>query len=250
MALAGHDVGLFGEIRLPLHLLKKNCRMNSLKLFLLALSLAVQAGASAQDYFDVMPMRCHEARGGVDFAAEVDVPVGGGEAVMREAKRWICGVLGVDEAPDADADAFGKLLERAAADYMGEVTGGKRSVKVTWSYEDPTCVTFEAEVADRDSVVWTTADVATFSKRDGHRVDASEVFACDEKQIKRLMWSARGNLPMEVSRPDDLYVGSVGFIDGWVIVVGPARGTSGAEFKIRYSDAEKWLVPGGEGYLP
>lgn len=221
-----------------------------MKLFLLALSLAAQAGASAQEYFDVMPMQCHEARGGADFAAEVDVPVGGGEAVMREAKRWICEVLGVEEAPEADADAFAKVLEQAASDYMAEAVGGKRSVKVTWIYEDPSCVTFEAEVADVDSVEWTTADIATFSKRDGHRVEAGDVFACDEKQIKKLMWGARGNMPMEVSRPDDLYVGSVGFIDGWVVVIGPARGTSGAEFRIRYSDAEKWLVPGGGGYLP
>lgn len=250
MGFCRHGVGLFGEFGLPLHSLKINCPMNTLRLFMLGLSLAASAAASAADYFDVMPMKCREARGGVEFAAEVDVPVGGGDAVMRAAKSWICEILGVDEAPDADADAFGKLLERAAVEYMGEVQGGSRSVRVTWSYEDPTCVTFEAEVADRDSVAWTTADIATFSKRDGHRVDASEVFACDEKQIKRLMWSARGSLPMEVSRPDDLYVGSVGFIDGWVIVVGPARGTSGAEFKIRFSDAEKWLVPGGEGYLP
>ena len=55
---------------------------------------------------------------------------------------------------------------------------------------------------------------------------------------------------MEVSSPDALYVGDVAFIDGWVIVIGPARGTSGAEYRLRYPEIEKWLIPAkGEGYL-
>lgn len=224
--------------------------MNTLKLSVFALSLLASAGVAAQDYFDVMTMNCREGSGASEFVAAVDVPVGGSEAVVREAKRWMCGVLGVDENPDADADVFGALLKRAAADYMGEMPGSRRNVRITWSYEDPTCVTFEAEVADRDSLTWTTADIATFSKRDGHRVTAKEVFACDESRIKQLMWKWRAGLPMEVSRPEHLYVGSVGFVDGWVVVIGPARDTSGAEFRIRYSDAEPYLVPGGEGYLP
>ena len=55
---------------------------------------------------------------------------------------------------------------------------------------------------------------------------------------------------MEVSSPDALYVGDVAFIDGWVIVIGPARGTSGAQYRLRYPEIEKWLIPAkGEGYL-
>lgn len=136
-----------------------------------------------------------------------------------------------------------------AADFV-KTGDGHREVNITWLYEDPTCVSYEAVVTDRDSVAWTASSVATFSKQDGHRVTPEEVFSCDEKQIKRLMWQYRGDLPMEVSSPDALYVGDVAFIDGWVIVIGPARGTSGAEYRLRYPEIEKWLIPAkGEGYL-
>lgn len=241
---------LFGNFELPLHWLTYKNVMNVLKLLFVALLSVCPACVWGTDYFDVVTLKCSEKSAGASYEAWVDVPVGGGEAVVREAKRWICEVLGVDEAPDADADAVGKLMETAARDFLADAGRAHRTVKVTWAYEDPSCVTFEAEVADHDSVVWTTADVATFSKRDGHRVSAQEVFACDEAQIKRLMWRWRGDAVMEVSRADDLYVGNVGYIDGWVIVIGPAQGTSGAEFRIRYSDAEKWLRQGSVGYLP
>jgi hypothetical protein len=37
---------------------------------------------------------------------------------------------------------------------------------------------------------------------------------------------------------------------GRIGVIGPARGTSGAEYKLRYPEIEKWLIPAkGEGYL-
>ena len=119
-----------------------------------------------------------------------------------------------------------------------------------WMYEDPTCVTYEAVTTDRDSVDWSTTSVACFSKRDGHRVGANEIFGCDEAQIKRLMWQYRGNLSMEVAQADDLYVGDCGFIDGWVLVVGPAQGTSGAAYRLRYPEIEQWLKkPQSDGYL-
>ena len=174
---------------------------------------------------------------------------------MAAAKEWIGEILEVDgtmaeqDVSGMSADDFGRLLDAVAADFV-KTGDGHREVNITWLYEDPTCVSYEAVVTDRDSVAWTASSVATFSKRDGHRITPEEVFSCDEKQIKRLMWQYRCDLPMEVSSPDALYVGDVAFIDGWVIVIGPARGTSGAEYRLRYPEIEKWLIPAkGEGYL-
>ena len=210
---------------------------------------------AAADYFDVVPLSCREGSGSVRYEASVDFPVGGGMAVMAAAKEWIGEMLEADatmaeqDVSGMSADDFGRLLEAVAADYV-KTGDGRREVSITWLYEDPTCVSYEAVVTDRDSVAWTASSVATFSKQDGHRVTPEEVFSCDEKQIKRLMWQYRGDLPMEVSSPDALYIGDVAFIDGWVIVIGPARGTSGAEYRLRYPEIEKWLIPAkGEGYL-
>ncbi len=219
-------------------------------------ALFLPCTAFAQDYFDVVPMTCTEKHDGAVYNAAVDFPVGGNDAVMRSAKEWIGDVLEVDatmtDVPAANmgADAFSKLLDAVAKDFVEKNEGSKRRVEITWMYEDPTCVTYEAVTTDRDSVDWSTTDIACFSKRDGHRVQPKEIFKCDERQIKRLMWQYRGNLEMEVDKPEELYVGDCGFIDGWVIVVGPARGTSGAEYRLRYPEIEQWLVPArGEGYL-
>lgn len=204
----------------------------------------------AEDYFDVMTVTCNESSGQASFSATVDMPVGGSDAVMSGVKRWIAYVLDTDVDMDVDADGFASALRRVGRDWNAACGNGRRTVRVTWLYEDPTCVSYDALVTDRDSVEWTTSFAATFSKRDGHRVTPSEVFNCDERQIKQLMWRYRGGLPMEVDSADGLYVGDVAFIDGWVIVIGPARGTSGAEYRLRYPEIEKWLVPArGEGYL-
>lgn len=207
---------------------------------------------AADDYFDVVSLSCREGSGSVRYEASVDFPVGGGMEVMAAAKEWIGEMLEADatmaeqDVSGMSADDFGRLLEAVAADYV-KTGDGRREVSITWLYEDPTCVSYEAVVTDRDSVAWTTSSVATFSKRDGHRITPEEVFSCDEKQIKRLMWQYRGDLQMEVSSPDALYVGDVAFIDGWVIVIGPARGTSGAEYRLRYPEIEKWLIPAKDG---
>lgn len=221
-------------------------------------ALLAARAAVAQNYFDVMPVTCSVQRGGASYRASIDYPVGGPDAVVRSARAWIGQMLECDASmPDTpvggmDADDFGRLLDTVARDYTNAASAGTatRRVELTWMYEDPTCVTYEAVITDRDSVAWTTSDVACFAKSDGHRVAPGEIFSCDERQIKRLMWQYRGSLPMEVARPDDLYVGNCGFIDGWVLVVGPARGTSGAVYRLRYPEVEQWLVKsGGEGYL-
>lgn len=225
-----------------------------LSIVILQLVMSLPAVAAA-DYFDVVPLSCREGSGSVRYEASVDFPVGGGMEVMAAAKEWIGEMLEADatmaeqDVSGMSADDFGRLLDAVAADYV-KTGDGLREVSITWLYEDPTCVSYEAVVTDRDSVAWTTSSVATFSKQDGHRITPEEVFSCDEKQIKRLMWQYRGDLQMEVSSPDALYVGDVAFIDGWVIVIGPARGTSGAEYRLRYPEIEKWLIPAkGEGYL-
>lgn len=222
-----------------------------LSIVILQFVMSMPAVAAA-DYFDVVPLSCREGSGSVRYEASVDFPVGGGREVMAAAKEWIGEMLEVDatmaeqDVSGMSADDFGRLLEAVAADYV-KTGDGHREVNITWLYEDPTCVSYEAVVTDRDSVAWTTSSVATFSKQDGHRITPEEVFSCDEKQIKRLMWQYRGDLQMEVSSPDALYVGDVAFIDGWVIVIGPARGTSGAEYRLRYPEIEKWLIPAKDG---
>lgn len=226
-----------------------NRKMLSIVILQLVMSLPAVA---ADDYFDVVPLSCREGSGSVRYEASVDFPVGGGMEVMAAAKEWIGEMLEADatmaeqDVSGMSADDFGRLLDAVAADYV-KTGEGRREVSITWLYEDPTCVSYEAVVTDRDSVAWTASSVATFSKRDGHRITPDEVFSCDEKQIKRLMWQYRGDLQMEVSSPDALYVGDVAFIDGWVIVIGPARGTSGAEYRLRYPEIEKWLIPAKDG---
>ena len=213
-----------------------------LSIVILQFVMSMPAVAAA-DYFDVVPLSCREGSGSVKYEASVDFPVGGGREVMAAAKEWIGEMLEVDgtmaeqDVSGMSADDFGRLLDAVAADYV-KTGDGHREVSITWLYEDPTCVSYEAVVTDRDSVAWATSSVATFSKQDGHRITPEEVFSCDEKQIKRLMWQYRGDLQMEVSSPDALYVGDVAFIDGWVIVIGPARGTSGAEYRLRYPEIE------------
>lgn len=226
-----------------------NRKMLSIVILQFVMSMPAVAAA---DYFDVVPLSCREGSGSVRYEASVDFPVGGGMEVMAAAKEWIGEMLEADatmaeqDVSGMSADDFGRLLDAVAADYV-KTGDGHREVSITWLYEDPTCVSYEAVVTDRDSVAWTTSSVATFSKQDGHRITPEEVFSCDEKQIKRLMWQYRGDLQMEVSSPDALYVGDVAFIDGWVIVIGPARGTSGAEYRLRYPEIEKWLIPAKDG---
>ena len=69
----------------------------------------------------------------------------------------------------------------------------------------------------------------------------NEIFNCSEERIKQLMWEWRGDLPVEVDSANDLIVGEAGFIDGWIIVIGPARNYTGAPFRIRYQAAEPFL---------
>lgn len=217
------------------------------KYTVLCLLLLVCGPLEAEDFFDVQTYNCQESGGGSSFDARVDFPSVGPGACLIQARQWVCEVLGIDAPLRVSCDDFPALLQRAASDYVASGSGQRR-VEIEWAFEDPSCVTFLATVRDRDSVEWTSQDCATFSKADGHRLSADEVFNCPERQIKQLMWQFRGDLPMEVGRADDLYVGDVGFIDGWVVVIGPARNHTGAIYKIRYQVAEPYLRHYAGGY--
>lgn len=218
------------------------------KTILYTLLAMMPAGLQAGDFIEVMTANVSEARNGCSYTASVDIPVAGDGTVIHAAKLWICDAIDIDVPTDIDDADFAALLRKGATEYLSDDEGTSRNVEITWAYEDPTCVTFTMHTTDRDSVDWVTDDVASFSKADGHRITPDEIFSCDERQIKRLMWSARKGIGMEVSSADDLYVGNAGYIDGWVLVIGPAQQSSGTAYRLRYEQMEKYLRIGNEGY--
>lgn len=212
-----------------------------------AVLAAAPAAAPADEYMEVTTARCHERTDSAEYRAAVDIPVTGTGCVVGAARRWICDALDIDAPSDLDKADFATLLQEAARQFLSDAGSTSRSVEITWMYEDPTCVTFTSRVTDRDSVTWTTDDVATFSKADGHRVTFGEVFSCDEAKVRQLMWQARGDLRMDAASPAGLYVGNVGYADGWVLVVGPAHDSGGALFRLRYEQTEPWLWKSFDG---
>ena len=140
-------------------------------------------------------------------------------------------------------DIFNHICEQ----YFSDGNSGSRSVEIYRGYEDEDCVTFESMVKDKDTETWTSADCATFSKKDGHRLSVAEIFKCDEQQIKSLMWRYKGNLQTGVQKPEELVIGNAGYIDGWVIVIGPADHCLGAEYRLRYPEIEPYLRLGKNG---
>lgn len=222
----------------------KNMRKTILYTFLAMIPVGLRAG----DFIEVMTASVNEARGDCSYSASVDIPVAGDGAVIHAAKLWICDAIGIDTPNNIDNADFATLLRQGAMEYLSDDTGTSRTVEITWAYEDPTCVTFTMHTADRDSVDWTTDDVASFSKTDGHRITPDEIFSCDEQQIKRLMWTARTDFTIQVRSADELYVGNAGYIDGWVLVIGPAQQSNGTTYRLRYEQIEKNLRIGSEGY--
>jgi len=209
-------------------------------LLLLCFMLA-PTGARAQDFFDVQTYSCKETLGASSYRANIDVPTEGSRAAMRGVKRWICEMLEVPVPDNIDQADFPHLLDRSCKEYLKQADHSARKVEIVWSFEDPTCVTFMATIADKDSVTWTTTDCASFSKEDGHRISVSEIFNCDEQQIKKLMWAAREDMKLDAHRAESLFVGEAGFLDGIIVVIGPAQNSNGAPFAIPYDDAEPYL---------
>lgn len=204
----------------------------------------------AQNFLNVKQYTCRRQGEGVSVSMKADFPVEGNAALLKSVRQWICETLDVDAPKTFTPDRFPELMQQSCDRYLQEPGKSSHTIEITWSFEDPECVTFESTIMDKDSVTWTTEDCATFSKKDGHRITASEIFKCDKRQIKQLMWQFRGSLIMEVPTAAQLYVGNVGLIDGWVIVIGPAVRHSGAEYRIRYEIAEPYLrtSKGGDYY--
>lgn len=213
-------------------------------LFLLLLAPLAVSGA---DFFTTSGFKFVQRRGSVSYAAEVDFPVTGAAAALRSVKSWICDILEVEEPARLEKGDFQALLQRSFEGFLGVADICSRRIEIERRYEDADVVTFAALVVDKDSATWRSEDYATFSKVDGHRIQVDEVFRCSEKKIKELMWKWRGNVPVDVSSADGLVVGDVAFLDGWVVVIGPAQGYTGAAYLIRYQDAEPYLQgkPGG-----
>lgn len=213
-------------------------------LFLFLLAPMTVSGA---DFFTTSGFKFVQRQGNVSFAAEVDFPVAGEAAALRSVKGWICDILEVEEPARLEEGDFQALLQRSFEGFLGVADNCSRRIEIERRYEDADVVTFAALVVDKDSATWQSEDYATFSKVDGHRIQVDEVFKCNEKKIKELMWQWRGNVLVDVSSADGLVVGDVAFLDGWVVVIGPAQGYTGAAYLIRYQDAEPYLKgkPGG-----
>jgi hypothetical protein len=181
------------------------------------------------------------------YTANVEFPVNGSSRALENVREWICDILETDAPSRLDESKFRSLLEDCGGRFLMEASGIARQIDVVRGFEDENCVTFEATVTDVDSEKWISQDCATFSKRDGHRLQVNEIFSCNEEKIKELMWEYRGDLPMEVGCAEELIVGNAGYIDGWIIVIGPAYHYTGAAYRIRYEEVEEYIKRGISG---
>ncbi len=179
------------------------------------------------------------------FSASVEFPTEGEPDVVNGVMQWIGDVLDADEA---NGTSFHGLLRAGSDAFAASGRGGDRRVVIERSYEDQGCVTFESMVTDKAGETLRTADCASFSKRDGHRITLDEIFDCDLQMVKQLMWDYRDELPMDVEGPDGMRPVQAGFIDGWVVVIGPARGYKGAPYRLRYEEIEQYLKTSLGGY--
>ena len=208
-------------------------------------------GFSAENFFVTKNLALSKRSGGAAYSVKVDFPLQGNGKAMGEVKKWICEHLceydSMPEHPQSlDEDGFRQLLEDCCELYLeNNGDGCKETMEIYRSYEDEEVVTYEMQFRSYDKPdgdAWRDEDCVSVSKADGHRIQANEIFRCSEDKIKELMWEWRGDLPVEDMSPKDLIVGNVAFIDGWILVTGPANGYTGAIYKIRYQAAEPFLV--------
>lgn len=227
-----------GDYFVSLHML-----MNFKHVIPLVLFCVLPGCVWAADFLTTSRFRFAEHRGGVSLTVEADFPTDGSGPAIAEARRWMGELLEVEteDAAAMDEGSLRAMLSASVAAWQQQGERFARRVELVLKYEDEDLFTFEATVVDKDSTTWRSEDCASFSKRDGHRIQASEVFACSEDEIKALMWAFRGNLATGVSSARQLVVGSVAFVDGWVVVIGPAEGYTGAAYRIRYQAAEPCL---------
>lgn len=194
----------------------------------------------AQDFLSTETVTLKNSR----FSASVEFPIEGAPEVVSGVMQWMGEILG---AKMGEGGNFHGMLQ-AANDAFSASSSGERHVLIERSYEDSGCVTFESMVTDKDGSTVRTADCASFSKRDGHRITMDEIFDCDMQTVKRLMWEYRDELPMEADGPEGMRPLQAGFIDGWVVVIGPARGYKGAPYMLRYEEIEEYLKTSEKGY--
>lgn len=213
--------------------------MQNRKLYILTLFLLLASTAFSQSFINTREYSVNRgASQTTSFSAEIDYPISGcSQEVLTAIRAWFCDILDLPQRNFSDANV---LLRMAADSFM--VSGrGQREVRIERSFEDARCVTFQSWVTDKDDETWRAADCASFNKEDGHRITLDEIFNCDEAQIKQLMWQNRGELQLDVDVPEGLLPVNAGFIDGWVIVIGPAYHRTGAEFKMRYMSILPYL---------
>ncbi len=199
-------------------------------------------GACAQSFLTTHTMTLNKA----EWSASVEFPTGGDKAVVEHVLRWIADVLDIEYKRNAP---FASQLQESCDSFLASRQTFKRSVEVERAYEDEGCVTFEAMVTDTGTEKWRWADCASFSKRDGHRIKLNEIFKCDTLDICRLMWKYHGELPLDAESPYDLVPVNAGFVDGWVVVIGPAMNYTGAPFRLRYEEILPYLRTSENGYF-
>ena len=189
------------------------------------LTTVVPAVAAAQSFLSTKTVTLKKT----EWSASVEFPTEGDKAVVENVMRWIADVLDIDYKPRVD---FSSQLQTSYDTFLTAKQSFKRTIVVERSYEDQGCVTFEAMVTDKGGETWRWADCASFSKRDGHRITLGEIFNCSTSDICRLMWEYHGDLTLDADGPDDLVPVNAGFVDGWVVVIGPALHYTGAPFPL------------------
>ena len=230
------------EVNAPSLLVTSLCKCCLLAVLLVAGEL----GAAAQDFLSTREYKVKGSAGKASFEATVEFPTEGAKQVREHVAAWLCETL---EIEGQFTDNGQRLLQCACDSFLQSGQHWKRSVTVERSYEDAHCVTFQSWIKDVDKETWKTADCATFSKKDGHRIQIDEIFKCSEEELKNLMWEYRGDLELDAGCPEDLYPLNAGFVDGWVVVIAPAHHQMGAEFLLRYLEILPALRTSQEGYF-
>ena len=223
-----------------MHLTFSHTRSLVLCMFLFMAMVSV-----AQDFLSTRTVTYKNKAGKMSYSASVEFPTAGKDVVVESILEWMGVVLDTDGDFRRDYD---RQLRASCDSFINSGQGGEHTILIERSYEDERLVTFESMVTDKKGTTWRWADCASFSKRDGHRITIDEIFDCSETDISHLMWDYRGDLPLDGFGPDDLMPVNAGFIDGWIIVIGPARNYTGAPFRLRYEEIEDFLSPSLSGY--
>lgn len=234
----------------------ENVNFVGMKKLLCLVLLLFSLHISAENFFVTTKVELSRRDDGMSYSVSADFPKQGNDKAVAEIKKWMCERLCEYDSVPADAqnldeDSFKELLSNCCRLYFENNSSGCREeIELFRSYEDEDLVTYQLKFAswdkpDGDS--WKDEDCVSVSKVDGHRIQANEVFKCNDDKIKELMWQWRGDLPVEDMSPADLIVGDVAYIDGWILVIGPANGYTGATYRIRYQAAEPYLKLGKNG---